>query len=292
MYSRIEFHHHGHWAKDCPEKQKCDWCGSAEHPFEECPKSGKSFSGETKRSSAAAPLMITLRRSGTAAPKANAANSRSSGFSYAIWFACSPVETTTCMAIGLFVNSFKGYGNQDFESQLRRVDDQLEEERRWFEKRIVDLAAKRKDLVKNQKNAVKLSNLLAQLKEVQQDLDDSSHEMAQSTPSSFTVSSSNVKIEIKTENAGVDKVDERVSIDSGGSAASTHPVSAIADIAGVGYIGCSGVSEGSAVGTHPVSAAAEGGNRRVEDAGTLCNSNRRNSSSSPDKNSQNSNLDW
>ena len=261
--------------------------------------------------------MITPRRSGTAAPKATAANSSSSGFSYAIWLACSPVETTTCMAIGLFVNSFKGYGNQDFESQLRRVDDQLEEERRWFEKRIVDLAAKRKDLVKNQKNAVKLSNLLAQLKEVQQDLDDSSDEMAQSTPSSFTVFSSNVeikeetgsnvKIEIKTENAGVDKVDERVSkemqidrvesleslsIYSGGSAASTHPVSAIADIAGVGYIGCSGVSEGSAVGTHPVSAAAEGGNRRVEDAGTLCNSNRRNSSSSPDKNSQNSNLDW
>ena len=47
-------HHHGHWAKDCPEKLKCGWCGSAEHPLEEYPKGGKSFSGGTKRSSAEA----------------------------------------------------------------------------------------------------------------------------------------------------------------------------------------------------------------------------------------------
>ena len=41
-----------------------------------------------------------------------------------------------------------------------------------------------------------------------------------------------------------------------------------------------------------VSAAAKGGNRRVEAAGTLGNSRRRNSSSSPDMNSQSSKLDW
>ena len=71
--------------------------------------------------------------------------------------------------IGSFLNNFKGYGNQNFESQLRKVDDQVEEERRWFKKRIAKLAANRKEIVKNQRNAVKLSNLSAQLKEVQQD---------------------------------------------------------------------------------------------------------------------------
>ena len=62
------------------------------------------------------------------------------------------------MAIGSILNNFKGYGNQDFESQLRRVDDLVEEERRQFERRIAELVAKRKEIVKNQRNAVKLSN--------------------------------------------------------------------------------------------------------------------------------------
>ena len=66
------------------------------------------------------------------------------------------------------------------------------------EKRIAELAAKRKEIVKNQTNAAKLSNLLAQLKGVQQDLDDSSNEMDESTPpSSSTVPSSNFEIEVK-----------------------------------------------------------------------------------------------
>ena len=98
------------------------------------------------------------------------------------------------MAIGSILNNFKGYGNQDFESQLRRVDDLVEEERRQFERRIAELVAKRKEIVKNQRNAVKLSNLLAQVKEVQQDLDGSSDEMDESAlPSSSTVPSSNVE---------------------------------------------------------------------------------------------------
>ena len=52
---RIERHHHGHRAKDCPKKVKCE---SAEHPLEECPKGGKSFSGGTERSSAETPSVI------------------------------------------------------------------------------------------------------------------------------------------------------------------------------------------------------------------------------------------
>ena len=52
---RIECHHHGHRVKDCSKKVKS---GSAEHPLEECPKGGKSFSGGTERSSAEAPSVI------------------------------------------------------------------------------------------------------------------------------------------------------------------------------------------------------------------------------------------
>ena len=56
---KIECHHHGHRAKDCPKKVKC---GSAEHPLEDAledlPKGGKSFSEGTKRSSAKAPSVI------------------------------------------------------------------------------------------------------------------------------------------------------------------------------------------------------------------------------------------
>ena len=52
--------------------------------------------------------------------------------------------------------------------------------------------------------------MLAQLKRVQQDLEDSSDEMDESTPpSGSTVLSSNVEIEVKTENEGVGKDDER-----------------------------------------------------------------------------------
>ena len=46
---RIECHHHGQRAKDCPKKVKS---GSAEHPLEECPKGGKPFSGGTEHPSA------------------------------------------------------------------------------------------------------------------------------------------------------------------------------------------------------------------------------------------------
>ena len=52
---RIECHHHGHRVKDCPKKVES---GSAEHPLEECPKGGKSFSGGTERLTAEAPLVI------------------------------------------------------------------------------------------------------------------------------------------------------------------------------------------------------------------------------------------
>ena len=51
-------HYHGHWAKDCPEKLKCGWSGNAEHPLEECLKSGKSLSGRIKRLSAEAPSAL------------------------------------------------------------------------------------------------------------------------------------------------------------------------------------------------------------------------------------------
>ena len=147
------------------------------------------------------------------------------------------------MAIGSFLNNFEGYGNQNFESQLRRVDELVEEERIRSKRRIAKLAAKRKEFVKNQRNAIKVSNLLAQLKKVQQDLDNSSNEMDQSAPrSSSTVPSSNVKtvgnIEIneKIEKEGIDRGGdgvskvvlvekvEQASTDSGDSVAGTHPV--------------------------------------------------------------------
>ena len=303
---RIECHHHGHRVKDCPKKAKS---GSAEHPLEECPKGGKSFSGGTERSSAEAPSVIPPMRSSTAAPAATVTNSSSSDFSYVSRLARSTVETTTSMAIGSFLNNFEGYGNQDFESQLRRVDELVKEERIRSERRIAELAAKRKEIVKNQRNAVKLSNLLAQLKEVQQELDDSSNEMDQSAPcSSSTVPSSNVEtvsnvdINVKVEKGidrdgdGVSKVVlvERVdqaSTDSGGSVAGTHPVSAVTDTAGVSDIGSSAVPGGSVAGIHPVSAAAGGSDRMVDAAGMLGNSSHRTSSgTSPDRNSQSSKL--
>ena len=133
----------------------------------------------------------------------------------------------------------------------------MKEERRLFEKRMAEIAAKRKEIVGNQRNAAKLSDLLAQLKEVLQDSDDSSDEMDESTTSSSTVPSSNVEIEVKTENKGVGRDDERaskemqvdqvervepLSTDSGGSVVGTHPVSAVADNAGVSDIGSSAVS--------------------------------------------------
>ena len=151
-----------------------------------------------------------------------------------------------------------------------RVDDQVEEERRRSERRMAELAAKKKEIIRNQRNAVKLTNLFAQLKEVQQDLDDSSDEMDQSTsPSSSNVPSSNVEtvsnveIDGKTEKEGVDsdraskemQVDqvervEPLSTDSGGSVAGTHPVSAVTDTAGVSDIGSSVVSGDSVAGIH------------------------------------------
>ena len=206
------------------------------------------------------------------------------------------------------MNNFKGYGNQDFESQLR-IDDLVEEERIRFERRIAELAAKKKEIVKNQRNAVKLSNLSAQLKEVQQD--NSLDKMEESPPSSSSTvlssnvdigaeTGSNVEIEIKTENAGVNKVDEQANkemqedrvepLSKKSGLCCRHP--AVADLAGVSDIGSSAVLGGSAVGTHPISAAAEGDIRRVEDAGTPGNSGRRTRSSSLDRNSQSLKLDW
>ena len=154
--------------------------------------------------------------------------------------------------------------------------------------------------------------MLAQLKEVQQDLGNSLDKMEESTPlSSSTVPSSNVEIgaetgsnveiETKTENAGVDKVDEQASkemqVDRVEQLSKTpglccrHP--AVAEIAGVSNLGSSAVLGGSAVGTHPVSAAAAKGEiRRVEDAGMPGNSGRRTSSSSPDRDSQSLKLYW
>ena len=102
--------------------------------------------------------MIPPMRSSTAAPAATVTNSSSSDFSYVSRLARSTVETTTSMAIGSFLNNFEGYGNQDFESQLRRVDELVKEERIRSERRIAELAAKRKEIVKNQRNAVKLSS--------------------------------------------------------------------------------------------------------------------------------------
>ena len=307
-------HHHGHWAKDCPEKLKCGWHGNAEHPLEECPKGGKSLSGGTKRSSAEAPSALPpplpLKRSSTAAPAA-AASSSSSSFSYASRLASSTVETITSIAIDSFLYNFKGYGNLDIESQLRRVDGQVEEERRQFQRRMAELAAKRKDIIRNQRNAVKLSNLLAQLKEAQQDLDDSSDEIDESTlsssstvPSSNVETVSNVEINVKIKKQVVDRDDDRASkefqvgqvkrveppcTDSGGSVAGTHPVSAVTDTAGVSDIGSSAVPGSSVASIHPVSAAAGGSDRMVDAARTLGNSSRRtSSSSSPDRNSQSS----
>ena len=153
--------------------------------------------------------------------------------------------------------------------------------------------------------------MLAQLKEVQQDLGNSLDKMEESTPlSSSTVPSSNVEIgaetgsnveiETKTENAGVDKVDEQASkemqVDRVEQLSKTqglccrHP--AVAEIAGVSNLGSSAVLGGSAVDTHPVSAAAEGEIRRVEDARMPGNSGRRTSSSSPDRDSQSLKLYW
>ena len=318
-------HHHGHWAKDCPEKLKCGWCGSAEHPLEECPKGGKSFSGGTKRSSAEAPSALPPKRASTAAPAAAVA---SSSVSYASRLARSSVETTTSMAIGSFLDNFKGYGNHDFESQLKRLDGQVEDERRRFERRMAEFAAKRKDIIRNRRNAVKLTNLLAQLKEVQQDLDDSSDEMDESAPPSSpkvpsinVATVSNVETVVKVEKEGVDGGEDRtsevdqvgvvdhagrvepLSTDSGGSAAGTYPVSVATDAAGVSGIGSSAVSGGSAAGIHPVSAAGDS-DKIVDTDATLGNSSRRASSSnSPGKDSQGSksnpestefieNLDW
>ena len=126
------------------------------------------------------------------------------------------------MAIGSFLNNFEGYGNQDFESQLRRVDELVKEKRIRSERRIAELAAKRKEIVKNQGNAVKLSNLLAHLKEVQQELDNRSNEMDQSAtlllgtvvcstvPSSNVETISNVDINVKVEK-GIDRDGDGVS---------------------------------------------------------------------------------
>ena len=81
-------------------------------------------------------------RSSTAAPAATVTNSSSSDFGYVSRLARSTVETTTSMAIGSFLNNFEGYGNQDFESQLRRVDELVKEERIRSERRIAELVAK------------------------------------------------------------------------------------------------------------------------------------------------------
>ena len=83
---------------------------------------------------------------------------------------------------------------------------------------MIKLAAKRKEVIANQRTAVKLSNLLAQLNEIQHDLDNSSDKMDEPTPpSSSTVRSSNVetfsnvKIYVKTEKEKVDSDGDRSS---------------------------------------------------------------------------------
>ena len=104
----------------------------------------------------------------------------------------------------------------------RRVDELVKEKRIRSERRIAELAAKRKEIVKNQGNAVKLSNLLAHLKEVQQELDNRSNEMDQSAtlllgtvvcstvPSSNVETISNVDINVKVEK-GIDRDGDGVS---------------------------------------------------------------------------------
>ena len=117
--------------------------------------------------------------------------------------------------------------------------------------------------------------MLAQLKGVQQDLHDSSDEMDESSPSSSTAPNSNVetvsdvKINVKVEKEAVGRDGDRVSkedqverveqtsADSESSVVGTHPVSAVADTAGVSGMGSSAVPEGSVAGTHPVSVVAD-----------------------------------
>jgi hypothetical protein len=88
-------------------------------------------------------------------------------------------------AIGSFLSSFRDFGKQDFGAQLSQIQSEELEERRRHQERMASLAARRKEVLKNQRNASKLQSLLAQLKEVQEDMDSSDSEGA--TPATSEV---------------------------------------------------------------------------------------------------------
>ena len=188
-------HEYGHWAKVCTTKLKCSFCGDAEHSVEDCPKGGKSFSMATKRPSTdAAPAGPPKRVSAAAvAPPASVAGV---GMSYSRALSRKSGETTG-QSIGCFLDKFKGYGKQDFEAQLARLEKEAQDERARHERRMAELETRRREVLRNKRNADKLSSLLAQLKEVQDDMMGSSDE-------EFTPHVEAVESSVKSEKDSVD----------------------------------------------------------------------------------------
>ena len=116
-----------------------------------------------------------------------------SGISYSSALSRKPIQTTG-ESIGSFLDQFKGYDTQDFDGQLARLDSQEQEVRQRFEEKMAALEAKRREVLRNKRNANKLSSLLAQLKEVQADMVDGSDE-----ESTLQVDSTGTVVEVKGE---------------------------------------------------------------------------------------------
>ena len=184
-------HEYGHWAKGCTTKLKCSFCGDAEHSVDECPRGGRSFSMATKRPSTETASSGPAKRVSATAVAPPAAVG--SGISYSSALSRKPIQTTG-ESIGSFLDLFKGYDTQDFDGQLARLDSQEQEVRQRFEEKMAALEAKRREVLRNKRNANKLSSLLAQLKEVQADMVDGSDE-----ESTLQVDSTGTVVEVKGE---------------------------------------------------------------------------------------------
>ena len=66
----------------------------------------------------------------------------------------------------LFLNKFESYGKQNFDAQLPRLKKEAQNERARHKRRMAELETRRREVLRNKRNADKLSSLLAQLKEV------------------------------------------------------------------------------------------------------------------------------
>ncbi|KAF6027928.1 hypothetical protein EB796_013746 [Bugula neritina] len=178
---------HGHWARDCPRNTQCRWCHSNEHQVEECPLGGRTFTTTSVKRSAEE---VKTTATPTGPEPAKVARLQNTTRSYAsavsnLTTKSKPV-TSTHANIGSFIESFSNFKEEDLRLQIEIVKKEREIEMRRHEAKMAELAKKEKEALRTLRNHSKLQSILAQLKDVQEDMEtDGEEEVPTEVPSAI-----------------------------------------------------------------------------------------------------------